>query len=124
MHHLESLKGKKTWLWHETPNPEESKKWDWSYKCRNEDIIRITKTTRISSFTEKQYLKFITCTTRLEDDSFQTRTLIGVYWATRVKHVEKNCTQITLQRLLSDCGRSEYEIGRMVRPRSFLCTRG
>ena len=30
MHHLESLKGKKTWLWHETPNPEESKKWDWS----------------------------------------------------------------------------------------------
>ena len=81
MHHLESLKGKKTWLWHETPNPEESKKWDWSYKCRNEDIIRITKTTRISSFTEKQYLKFITGTTRLEDNSFQTRTLIGVYWA-------------------------------------------
>ena len=26
-------------------------------------------------------------------------------------------------RLLSDCGKSEYEIGRMVRPRSFLCTR-
>lgn len=49
----------------------------------NEDIIRITKTTRISSFTEKQYLKFITCTTRLEDNSLQTRTLIGVYWAVR-----------------------------------------
>ena len=26
-------------------------------------------------------------------------------------------------RLLSDCGRSEYEIGRMVRSLSFLCTR-
>ena len=36
-------------------------------------------------------------------------------------HIFK-CDLLNLKRLLSDCGRSEYEIVRILRPHSFLCT--
>lgn len=48
---------------------EESEKWDWLYNYRSKDIIRIALMTRISSFPEKQYLKYIAHITRLENNS-------------------------------------------------------
>ena len=51
-----------------------------------------------------------------------TRTLIGVYWATRVKHVERQSVPRSHFRLLSDSGWSEYVIGKCL-DRALFCAR-
>ena len=48
---------------------------DWAYKLSNEMIRKITRTTEIKTFCDKQHLKYIAHVTRLENSSLQKQFL-------------------------------------------------